>query len=495
MTYRAGMSWDRDGGDGAAPWARRDSGRARGRERGRRRAAEGAGEGAGEAAGAGGHRWERRDEGDGPVWGPWRGGRARRGPLFGAVVVAFVQVFGTHLVQQHGQAARHPLDVLGYVLLLLGPALLVFRNRWPVAVCAGTATVATAYLLAGFAYGPVFLSVVVGFVTAVLTGHRRAAWLSYGVLYAVFLGVTIGWGGVAWPTELGLLAWLLLVVLAAEVIRARIEHREQWRQARAEREQRIADEQRIAIARELHDVLAHSISLINVQAGVALELLDGDPEQARTALTTIKQTSKDALGEVRQVLGALRAPGSAAPRAPAPGLDRLDELVRQAAAAGLTVSLRTEGEPSLLPQGVGLAAFRIVQEALTNVIRHSSARTADVVVTYRADGLRVRVADPGPLSATGGPRAGGSGSGLAGMRERTAALGGSLSAGPEGEGFEVRAELPLRAPRPARGASAPHGPAAPHSPAAPPAPDAPPVPPAPDAPHASDAPHAPWEKP
>ena len=415
MTYGAGMTWDRDGRRGGPPWLRH------GRERGRERD-------------------HARDEGH---WGP---GRARRSPVIAAVVVAIIQVAGTHLVQRHGQPSRQSLDAAGYLLLLLGPALLVLRARRPVAVCAGTTVVAAVYLLAGFPYGPVFLSVVVGFVNAVLTGHRRWAWTFAGVLYAVFLGVTIARDGFVPAPELGVLAWLLLVVLAAEVIRSRIEHREQWRQARAEREQRVADEQRIAVARELHDVLAHSISLINVQAGVALELLDGDPEQARTALTTIKQTSKDALGEVRQVLGTLRAPGSAAPRAPEPGLDRLGELVRQAAAAGLTVRLETEGEPAPLPQGVGLAAFRIVQEALTNVIRHSSARTAHVVVSYRAGGLLVRVTDPGPLSATGGPRAGGSGSGLAGMRERAAALGGSVAAGPEGAGFAVRAELPLQAP-------------------------------------------------
>ncbi|QMU77560.1 sensor histidine kinase [Streptacidiphilus sp. PB12-B1b] len=418
------MTWDGDGAEHGAPprqRRRRDRGRAHDRDDADRHL-------------------------DGGPWGSRRGGGSRRSPVATALVIAFAQVAGTHWVAQHGQSSRHPLDPLGYALLLLGPLLLVLRRRLPVAVCAGTAAVGAAYLIVGFPYGPVFLSVVVGFVGAVLTGHRRAAWVSYGVLYAVFLGVTIARDGFVWPSELALLAWLLLVVLVAEVIRTRTEHREQWRQARAEREQRIADEQRIAIARELHDVLAHSISLINVQAGVALELLDGDPEQARTALTTIKRTSKDALGEVRQVLGTLRAPGSAAPRTPAPGLERLDELVRQAAAAGLAVRLRTEGEPAALPQGVGLAAFRIVQEALTNIIRHSSARSADVVVAYAKGGLRVRVADPGPLSASGGPRAGGSGSGLAGMRERVAALGGSLAAGPQGEGFEVRAELPLRAP-------------------------------------------------
>jgi len=421
MTYGAGMTWDGavmagdrhpDDWPGRPPWARPGGGRGRGHER-----------------------WRGRPDGRGP-----------RGPLFLPVFVAVVQVVGTRVVQQHSHP-QHPLDALGYALLLLGPACLLFRTRWPVAVCAGTTAVAAGYLWAGFPVGPVLLSFVVGFVGAVLSGHRRPAWLSMAGLYAVHLAVAIGTHDFHGRSELGLLAWLLLLILAAEVVRTRSEHREQWRRAQAEREQRMADEQRIAIARELHDVLAHSISLINVQAGVALELLDGDPEQARTALTTIKQTSKDALGEVRQVLGTLRAPGSAAPRAPEPGLDRLDELVRQAAAVGLTVRLRTEGEPEPLPQGVGLAAFRIVQEGLTNVIRHSSARTAEVTVAYRGAALLVRIADPGPLSATGGPRAGGSGSGLAGMRERASALGGSLRAGPQRAGFQVEAELPFRAPR------------------------------------------------
>jgi len=457
MTYGAGMTWD-----GGAAETTGDPAGPPGRERGA---------GHGRAAGRGpgrGHRWEQPWEqpwgefggpGGGPGWGPgWRGGpgggpgrrggRGPRGPLFLPVFVAVVQVVGTRIAEQHTHQP-HPLNGLGLALLLLGPALLLFRSRWPAAVCVGTGVIAAGYLWAGFPFGPVVLSVVVGFVGAVLSGHRRTAWLSFGGLYAAQLAVAIGTHDFHLSSALGLLAWMLLVVLAAEVIRSRSEHREQWRQAQAEREQRVVDEQRIAVARELHDVLAHSISLINVQAGVALELLDGDPEQARTALTTIKQTSKDALGEVRQVLGTLRAPGSAAPRAPEPGLDRLDELIRQAAAVGLTVSLRTEGEPGPLPQGVGLAAFRIVQEALTNVIRHSSARTAEVVVAHQAAALLVRVADPGPLSATGGPRAGGSGSGLAGMRERAAALGGSLRAGPgpQGTGFEIRAELPFQAPR------------------------------------------------
>jgi signal transduction histidine kinase len=194
------------------------------------------------------------------------------------------------------------------------------------------------------------------------------------------------------------------------------------------------------MARELHDVLAHSISVINVQAGVGLALLDSDPEQARTALTTIKSASKEALGEVRQVLAGLRAPGDA-PRAPAPGLDRLPELVEQAAGAGLAVTVATDGRRGAVPPGADLAAFRIVQEALTNVVRHSGSRTAEVRIAYGAGSVRLQIDDEGPAT---GDDAGGSGNGLIGMRERAAALGGTIEAGPRpGGGFRVRAQLPL----------------------------------------------------
>lgn len=232
------------------------------------------------------------------------------------------------------------------------------------------------------------------------------------------------------------------MLAASEVVRAR---REQWARDRAERraaERRRVDEERLRIARELHDVLAHSISVINVQAGVGLALLDTDPEQARTALTTIKAASKEALGEVRQVLDTLRAPGEA-PRSPAPGLDRLPELVAQAAFAGLTVSVEGEDAARGLPPGTGLAAFRILQEALTNVVRHSGSRTARIRIriTRPPDALELRVDDDGP--ATGGD-AGGSGTGLIGMRERAAAQGGTMEAGPRPDGgFRVLARLPL----------------------------------------------------
>ncbi|WTT05820.1 sensor histidine kinase [Streptomyces sp. NBC_00090] len=349
------------------------------------------------------------------------------------------------------QPDREALDLLGRGLLLFGAALLVFRHRRPVPVVFGVAAVTLGYLAAGYPYGPVFVMVAVACFAAVVQGHRTAAWWALGLLWAGHLLLShwlyrwlppTGDGPAPWGQELPAGAFAVAVLAASELVRVR---REQWAQQRAERaaaERRRADAERLRIARELHDVLAHSISVINVQAGVGLALLDSHPEQARSALTTIKAASKEALGEVRQVLDTLRTPGDA-PRAPAPGLGRLPELVEQAGAAGLTVTVTTSGPPAAaLPPGADLAAFRIVQEALTNVVRHSGSRTARVEIGHGPGRLDLRVDDDGPATGT---EAGGSGNGLAGMRERAAALGGTIEAGgrPDG-GFRVHAVLPLR---------------------------------------------------
>jgi signal transduction histidine kinase len=364
--------------------------------------------------------------------------------------VAFVVFVGSHFAQQAAPSDREHLDALARVLLLAGAATHLWRHRLPAVVAFVATGTVLAYLAGGYPYGPVFLTAAVACFSAVVHGRRVAAWCALGTLWAGHLLIghwlyrwlpPAGDGPTPWGAETVAAAWLAVVLAAAELARVK---RQQRRQARAERavaEKRRADEERLRIARELHDVLAHSISVINVQASMGLALLDTDPEQARTALSTIKSASKEALGEVRQVLDTLRTPGDA-PRAPAPGLDRLPELVEQAAAAGLTVVTRTAGDaPPRIPPGADLAAFRIVQEALTNVVRHSGSRTADVLITYAPDVLRLRIDDVGPAT---GDEAGGSGNGLAGMRERAAALGGTIGAGPlPGGGFRVDADLPL----------------------------------------------------
>ncbi|NBE50457.1 sensor histidine kinase [Streptomyces boluensis] len=376
-------------------------------------------------------------------------GRGRLPWVSTFLVLLFTQI-GSGFAAHGQEGARAPLDGFGRALIVLAAVPLLLRYRHPVAVVFGTSAVTLVYVGAGYPYGPVFLSVAVACFAAVVAGHRHAAWGALGMLWAGHLLIShwlYVWlppthdDAAPWEQELLVVAWAVAVLALAELMRAR---REQWARERAEREQaarRRADEERLRIARELHDVLAHSIAVINVQAGVGLALLDTDPEQARTALTTIKSASKEALGEVRQVLDTLRAPGDA-PRAPAPGLDRLPELVEQAAAAGLTVDVTHEGRRVALPPGADLAAFRIVQEALTNVVRHSGSRHARVRVRYDGGTLELTVDDDGPATRA---EAGGSGNGLAGMRERAVALGGTIEAGtrPDG-GFRVRAVLPQR---------------------------------------------------
>lgn len=381
----------------------------------------------------------------GPPWGgaadparwPWR-----------STLLVTVFVLGGSNFASHSQPDRVPLDLYARVLLVAGSVLLLWRHRYPVGVAFGTVLATVFYFGAGYPYGPVFLPVALGCFSAVVAGRRWAAWTALGVLWSAHVLIAhwlYRWlppqhdHAMPWGRELAVATWMVAIAAIAELARTR---REQWARDRAERAQaarRRADEERLRMARELHDVLAHSISVINVQAGVGLALLDSDPEQARTALTTIKAASKEALGEVRQVLDTLRTPGDA-PRAPAPGLDRLPELVQQAASAGLTVAI--DGTPPHLPPGTDLAAFRIVQEALTNVVRHSGSRHARVHIGHERGALRLRVDDDGPPT---GADAGGSGNGLAGMRERAAGLGGTIEAGPRPDGgFRVLAVLPLK---------------------------------------------------
>jgi signal transduction histidine kinase len=226
------------------------------------------------------------------------------------------------------------------------------------------------------------------------------------------------------------------------VVRIRRDRAADLRRAEQDERQRRLSEQRLGLAQELHDVLAHNISLINVQASVALHLLDEQPDQARPALTTIKEASRDALQELRTALDVLRRGGDA-PRRPAPGLADLGALVEGLRTSGLDVRLEVDDPATPLPGAVQLAAYRIVQEALTNVTRHAGARRVTVRVRPgdAGEGVAIEVTDYG-RGGTAEP-----GNGIAGMRERAAALGGTVEAGPgPGGGFRVAAHLPGRRP-------------------------------------------------
>jgi signal transduction histidine kinase len=374
-----------------------------------------------------------------PRW--WRGWQA---DLAIAVVVGLLQLLGTHFAAT-GQPERDDLDLLAYALLAAGPAALVFRRRFPVGVYLVVFVSDLAYWLTDYPRGPIFVSLIVALFTLVITGHRWAAIAGIVVGYIAF-----GWlpwllGQEPAPSVVaatGLGAWLLVLLFTAEFVRLRRDRAYEAVRKRAEDARNRATEERLRIARELHDALGHQLSLINVQAGVALHINEELPEQARSALGAITDASKEALTELRSVLDILRRGDEQAPRSPVPSLSRLDGLVSQARAAGLDITTEVTGEPRPLPFGVDVAAFRIVQEALTNVSRHAGEARARLRISYAERDLTLQVEDDGP--GVGPIAKAGVGRGIVGMRERAAAFGGELEAGPRPDGgFRVRARLPL----------------------------------------------------
>jgi signal transduction histidine kinase len=365
--------------------------------------------------------------------------------VLGLIVFEIVGTLGAG----RGQHEREAVDAAAIALVVATALPLLWRRRYPLPVLVVSHSIVLVYWLLGYPGGPIFLSPLIAFFAAVLHGRRIGAWIVLAVGFVAFTLLPMlvsdepapGLGEVV-----GVAAWLFVIAAAAEIVRVRRERMAEAARMHEEGARRRASEERLRIARELHDVLAHNISMINVQAGVALYLLDERPEQARPALAAIKQASKDALTELRSVLGVLRRvdeeDGS---KDPAPTLARLDDLVTRARAVGLSVSKDVEGSARPLPRPVDLAAFRIVQEALTNVVRHAGASTATVLVRYAEDEVTVQVDDDGRGSGPGSP---GTGSGIVGMRERAESVGGSLEAGPrpDGGGFRVRARLPLEEP-------------------------------------------------
>ncbi|MCW2674097.1 MAG: two-component sensor histidine kinase [Frankiales bacterium] len=351
------------------------------------------------------------------------------------LLLAIFQVVGT-VGAAHGQNRTFP----GWagVLLVAGPVSLLAVRRLPWLALGVSLGAAVTWFALGYPGGPVPAAFVAAVISSVLHGHRVQAWVAVAA-GGVALWVAWALGAHTLGPALGGTAWLVVLVAVAEQVRTRRQQAVERRAARREEERRRASEERLNVARELHDVLAHSVSLISVHAGVALHLLDSDLGQVRTSLETIRDASRDTLTELRATVGALRAPAEDAPLRPTPGLASLPSLVSGLAGAGFDVRSRVEGTERLLPPAVDLAAYRIVQEALTNVTRHASATHADVVVTYGATGVTVQVTDDGH-----GGAAVRVGNGLTGMRERALALGGSLVAGPRPQGgFRVEAVLPL----------------------------------------------------
>lgn len=381
-----------------------------------------------------------------PPWPPRAAWRGHRGPprLLLAVALGVFQVLGTMGAAQ-GQPERRPLDAFALVLLLAGPVAIAFLMSRvgvvPATVVVGAVT--AVYLVLGYPYGPVVVSLVVVLVVSVVTGHRVAAWLvAAGVLAAHSAAVVLDparpW---SWVGATATLAWTLLMLALAEVVRVRRERALTHRRALREERRRQAGEERLRIAQDLHDVVAHHMSLIHVQASVALHLRERQPEQVDEALRVIKGASKEALVELRSLIDVLRDGEGPAPRRPAASLAALDDLVERSRYAGLDVTSHVTGVPAPLPSSVEVAAYRVVQEAVTNVVRHAGATRAEITVEHTPGRLAVRVDDDG--SGQPGVRGAEEGHGIRGMRERATALGGRLEVTPSPlGGLRVSATFP-----------------------------------------------------
>lgn len=347
---------------------------------------------------------------------------------------------------------------LGYGLTVLAALAVAFRRRWPLAVLAWTLATAVLAIAVASPTGAISLPVVIAIYTLARLGERRRA-LMLAVLSGVALGLARGelqyrgWSDARTAVEPALvLAALFLgwAVSSRSAYVAEIEARAALAErTREEEARRRVDAERLRIARELHDVLAHGIATINVQAGVAAHVLHERPEHAEQALRTIKATSKEALRELRGILGILRQVDEAEPRAPAPGLGQLDALLASTIEAGLPTRVIVSGQRRPLPATVDLAAYRIVQESLTNVLRHAGRTCAVVAISYSDAEVTITVEDDGHSHANGSLARNGhdpstAGHGIPGMCERAHALGGQLRAGPRVDGgFRVRAHLPI----------------------------------------------------
>ena len=389
-------------------------------------------------------------EPDDLAWGPpWmRGPRAGAGRTHPAAryvlafVVAVIQVSGS-FGASHGQPDRRALDALAVVLLLVAPVAITVLRRFPLWAMGATSLAASSYLARGYAYGPVFLGLAIVLFATVVRGHRVAAWLGAAVVLAGDAAGCLAFDSAPWSWQAmgGLLAWTLVVLAVAEVGRSWRDRAATYRQAARETRLRQAGEERLRIAQELHDVVAHHMSLINVQAGVALHLADRRPEQVEPALVAIRDASKEALSELRSLIDVLRLDGAPAPRSPVANLAGLDDIVERSGHAGLAVTKTVTGQARALPAAVELAAYRIVQEAITNIVRHAHATRAAVTLHYGDEVLSLMIEDNGDGAARLPNLV--QGNGISGMQERARALGGELRVEPAPSGgLRVEADLP-----------------------------------------------------
>jgi signal transduction histidine kinase len=359
-----------------------------------------------------------------------------------AGVTAFLVAVTSHIPRG---ASERALDPAGYALLVAAGASVGIVRRWPRTTLGVVTAVLAAYVVRGYVGGPVFATAWIALYVLRRATDRRTA-----LTGAALLGVTLLVAGLAGghglsPLPLVFAGWSAAAVFLGDAVTNRHRYLAQAEErardlerTREEEARRLVAEDRLRIARDLHDSVAHAMATISVQAGAAEHVLDRRPDAAKEALAAIRRASGDVLDELGAMLTLLRDDGERADRAPTPGLDRVADLVATSRANGLAVTLALDGPLDAVPAAVGTAAYRIVQESLTNVLRHAPRATAAVTVRAGPGGaLEVSVTDDG---AGAGGATDGTGVGIRGMRERAAATGGSVTAGPApGGGFAVRA--------------------------------------------------------
>ncbi|GGS36504.1 sensor histidine kinase [Actinokineospora fastidiosa] len=347
-----------------------------------------------------------------------------------ALLLAAIGVFGS-LGADGVSTLDRPVDGLALGLAGANGVLLVLRRVVPVVTVVASAVVTSAYLVLGYPYGPILVSLLVAVYS--VARYVRLRWsLPAGGAALVILLVHVFTNPVALPGLVGLVpgsAWVVVPFAVGVSVR---QYREGVERARAEAVRRRVDAERLRLAREVHDVVGHGLAAIKMQAEVALHLIDVKPAQAEVALTAISRTAADALDEVRAMV---RSSGEAE-RAPVPGLARLADLRDRMSDAGMRVDLDAEPVPGGLSPAADLAGYRVVQESLTNALRHSLAKRASVRVRFDVDVVIIDVRNP--VERAPGP----DGMGIPGMRERVTALGGDFSAGPDNGSFRVHARIP-----------------------------------------------------
>lgn len=357
-----------------------------------------------------------------------------------AAVLTVVGVVGSAFAGNPVRAAV-PIDALGFALVVPTAVVLAVRRRWPLPVLAVVTVCTSVYLMRGYAYGPILVCFMISVYSAArhAPSARSAPYSLTALMPLLVIHLFARDAGLGLYGLIPVSAWVVVPFALGFTLRT-------WREtavrARAEAIRQRVDEERFRVAQEVHDIVGHGLAAIKMQADIALHLLAKKPDQAELALSAISRTSSDALEELRATLAMVRRTETGSERSPVPSLVRLDGLRQRMAEAGVHVGLDTAGKPpASLPVAVGLTGYRVVQESLTNVLRHSGAAKASVSIRYEPQSVLIVVANP--VARTSAASTGEGGFGISGMRERVLALGGEFSVGPTAHGdFEVHARLP-----------------------------------------------------